>query len=130
MMLFSALHSDPGTFHLLAAAVINICRADAPALRRNALESRIERLPPVPMGPQTRLRRRFSAVEANSYLTFFQLHSSSSATSIASPVELPCPISERAMRIVTISSGWITTQAVTSEAFSEAPFLANAEEEK
>src|SRR5207244_13023490 len=68
MTLLSALHSDSGTFHFLAAAVINICRAVAPALRRNVLESRIERLPPVPMGPHTRFRRRFCAVDANSYL--------------------------------------------------------------
>ena len=27
---------------------------------------------------------------------------------------MPCPISERAMRITTLSSGWITTQALSS----------------
>ena len=39
---------------------------------------------------------------------------SSSATSCASPVSVPWPISERAMRMITVSSGWITTQALTS----------------
>src|SRR4029077_2904786 len=47
-------------------------------------------------------------------MTFDQSHSSSSATSWASPVREPCPISERAMRITTVSSGRITTQALTS----------------
>src|SRR6266700_2256135 len=60
---FSASHSDPGTFHLCAAA----------------------------------------------------------ATSISRPVELPCPISERATRITTLLSGLMTIQAVNSGPF---PFAA------
>jgi hypothetical protein len=49
-----------------------------------------------------------------SVVTFDQSHSSSSATSCARPVNVPWPISERAMRTTTVSSGLITTQAVTS----------------
>src|SRR5439155_7292235 len=43
-----------------------------------------------------------------------QSHSSSSATSIGSEVKMPCPMSERAMRTRTLSSLWMTTQAVSS----------------
>ena len=72
------------------------------------------RLPPVPISPQTRLRARFCPGVTHSVVTFFQSHSSSSATSWARPVSVPCPISERAMRITQVSSGLITTQALTS----------------
>ena len=44
------------------------------------------------------------------------LNSSSSATSWARPVMVPWPISERAMRMTTVSSGLITTQALISGA--------------
>ena len=46
--------------------------------------------------------------------TLAQSHSSSSATSMARPVSAPCPISACATRIVTVSSGAITTQQVIS----------------
>src|SRR3954465_4802464 len=72
------------------------------------------RLPPVDMSPQARLRARFWPGSTPSVETRRQSHSSSSATSWASPVSVPCPISERAMRITTVSSGRITTQALTS----------------
>ena len=39
---------------------------------------------------------------------------------MASPVKAPCPISARATRIVTVLSGAITTQQVTSDAASAA----------
>src|SRR5688572_19088354 len=71
-------------------------------------------LPPVDIEPQMRFLFTCSLGEAYSVETFFQSHSSSSATSWARPVRLPCPISERAMRITTRSSGWITSQWVTS----------------
>ena len=117
---FSASHSEAGTFHLCAAASISMARAAAPAWRRYSCESRIERLPPVAIEPHTRLRRICSAVETNSVRTFVQSHSSSSATSIGRPVELPCPISERATRITTLLSGLTTIQAVSSGAFASA----------
>ncbi len=72
------------------------------------------RLPPVPMSPQTRLRARFWPGVGYSVLTFFQSHSSSSATSWARPVSVPWPISERAMRMMTSSLGLMKTQAPTS----------------
>src|SRR5262250_2916075 len=72
------------------------------------------RLPPVPISPQTRSRARFCPGVIDSVTTFFQSHSSSSATSWASPVRVPCPISERAMRITQVSSGLTTTQALIS----------------
>ena len=117
---FSARHSAAATFHLLAAAAISISRAVAPALRSSSCDARIERLPPVDMSPQARLRRRLSAGGTNSALTLLQSHSSSSATSIGSAVKLPWPISERATRMITVSSGWITIQAVISGATSPA----------
>ena len=49
-------------------------------------------------------------------VTLLQSHSSSSATSIGSAVSAPWPISERATRMVTVSSGAITIQAVISGA--------------
>ena len=72
------------------------------------------RLPPVEKLPQTRLRATFSPGVGYSVVTFDQSHSSSSATSWARPVSVPWPISERAMRITTVSSGLITTQALIS----------------
>src|SRR5215471_17125177 len=72
------------------------------------------RLPAAPDSPHTRLRPTFVAGVGYSVVTFDQSHSSSSATSWARPVSVPCPISERAMRITTVSSGRITTQALTS----------------
>src|SRR6266849_4895442 len=72
------------------------------------------RLPPVAISPQMRLRARFWPGLTHSTATFFQSHSSSSATNWASPVSVPCPISERAMRITQVSSGRTTTQALIS----------------
>src|SRR3979490_1825880 len=72
------------------------------------------RLPPVDMSPHTRLRDSLCAGVMGSTVTFFQSHSSSSATSWARPVSVPCPISERAMRTTTVSSGRITPQALIS----------------
>src|SRR5580692_7286021 len=72
------------------------------------------RLPPVEYSPQTRLRATFWPGVGYSVVTFDQSHSSSSATSWARPVSVPWPISDRAMRITTVSSGRITTQAFTS----------------
>src|SRR3989442_3674467 len=80
------------------------------------------RLPPVPISPQMRLRARFWPGVIDSVVTFFQSHSSSSATSWARPVRVPCPISERAMRITHVSSGLTTTQASTSTPASPAVF--------
>src|SRR5882724_1356759 len=112
--LFAALHSEAGTFHSLAAAWISIVRAVAPPLRTYSFDSRMPRLPAVKKLPHTRLRTRFCPGVGNSVETFDQSHSSSSATSWARPVRVPCPISERAMRMTTVSSGRITTQALTS----------------
>src|SRR5882762_10165522 len=78
------------------------------------------RLPPVDISPQTRCRARFWPGVIDSVATFFQSHSSSSATSWARPVRVPCPISERAMRITQVSSGLTTTQAWTSAPASAA----------
>src|SRR6266702_7107820 len=72
------------------------------------------RLPPVEKSPQARLRATLCPGVGHSVVTFDQSHSSSSATSWARPVSVPCPISERAMRITTVSSGRIITQALTS----------------
>src|SRR5712672_3923172 len=72
------------------------------------------RLPPVEKSPQARLRATLWPGVGYSVVTFDQSHSSSSATSWARPVNVPCPISERAMRTTTVSSGRITTQALIS----------------
>src|SRR6266446_4049574 len=116
MTLFSARHSEAETPHWRAAAAISISRAVAPALPTYSCELRTARLPPVDMSPHTRLRARFSCGGANSAFTLLQSHSSSSATSMDSAVKLPCPISDLATRMTTVSSGSITTQAVISGA--------------
>src|SRR6202047_4067346 len=72
------------------------------------------RLPPVEKSPQARLRATLWPGVGYSVVTFDQSHSNSSATSWARPVRVPWPISERAMRMTTVSSGRITTQALTS----------------
>src|SRR6516165_4109409 len=72
------------------------------------------RLPAVKKSPQTRLRPTFCPGVGNSAVTFDQSHSSSSATSCARPVMVPWPISDRAIRMTTVSSGRITTQAFIS----------------
>jgi len=74
------------------------------------------RLPPVEKLPHTRWRARFCPGVGYSVVTRAQSHSSSSATSWARPVSEPWPISERAMRMMTRSSGCTTTQAVSSGA--------------
>src|ERR1700720_4559583 len=114
MTLLAAVHSLTGTFQSLAAAWISIMRAVAPPLRTYSCELRIPRLPPVEKSPQTRLRATLLPGVGNSVLTFDQSHSSSSATSWARPVSVPWPISDRAMRMTTVLSGLITTQALTS----------------
>src|SRR5260370_35421922 len=75
---------------------------------------RLPRLPPVDISPHTRLRARFCPAVNCSVATFFQSHSSSSTTSWARPVIVPCPISERAMRITQVSFGFTNTQALIS----------------
>src|SRR3954471_4012632 len=82
------------------------------------------RLPPVPISPQARLLARLRPGVTPSVVTLLQSHSSSSATSCAKPVSVPCPISERAMRITQVSSGLIATQTLTS--LAAAPFCALA----
>src|SRR5688572_30751175 len=72
------------------------------------------RLPPVEKLPHARPRARFWPGVGYSVVTFAQSQSSSSATSWARPVSVPWPISERAMRITTVSSGCTTTQALIS----------------
>src|SRR5579863_6974274 len=52
--------------------------------------------------------------EANSTFTLLQSHSSSSASSMGRPEPVPCPISAIGQRRITVSSGSITTQALTS----------------
>src|ERR1700737_817918 len=71
-------------------------------------------LPPVEKSPQARLRATFCPGVGYSVVTFDQSHSSSSATIWARPVRVPWPISDRAMRTTTVSSGLMTTQAFTS----------------
>src|ERR1700732_2987098 len=114
MTLLAAVHSAAGTFHSLAAAWTSIMRAVAPPLRTYSCEVLMPRLPPVEKSPQTRLRATLWPGVGYSVVTFDQSHSSSSATNWASPVRVPCPISDRAMRMTTVSSGRITTQALTS----------------
>src|SRR6202047_1647517 len=114
MMPVARLHSEAGTSHSLAAAWINIMRAVAPPLRTYSCEARMPRLPPVEKSPQARLRATLCPGVGNSVVTFDQSHSSSSATSWARPVRVPWPISERAILMTTVSSGRITTQALTS----------------
>ena len=86
---FFALHSAAGTSHPWAAAAISISRAAAPAWRTYSCESRIPRLPPVDIDPQIRPRRTCSFTSAYSARTLLQSHSSSSATSIGRPVNVP-----------------------------------------
>src|SRR5262249_24012550 len=112
--LLAALHSEAGTPQASAAAWISMMRAVAPPLRTYSCELRIPRLPPVPKSPHTRWRLTLAPGVGYSVLTFAQSHSSSSATSWARPVSVPCPISERATRITTVSSGRMTTQALIS----------------
>src|SRR5690606_22688625 len=93
---------------------ISIIRAAAPPSRTYWCELRMPRLPEVAKSPQTLSRATFWPGVGYSVLTFDQSHSSSSATSCARPVSVPWPISWRATRITTLSSGLITTQALTS----------------
>ena len=113
-MPLAAAHSATGTFHSFAAAWTNIMRAVAPPLRTYCCDARIPILPPVLKLPHTRLRAALWPGVGYSVVTFDQSHSSSSATSWARPVSEPCPISERAIRMTTVSSGRITTHALTS----------------
>ena len=112
--LLAALHSVAGTPQPLAAAWISMVRAAAPPCRTYSCDMRMPRLPPVEKSPHTRLRATLCPGVGYSVVTFDQSHSSSSATIWARPVRVPWPISERAIRITTVSSGRITTHAVIS----------------
>src|SRR6266699_3544602 len=101
MTLLAAVHSVTGTFHSFAAAWTSIMRAVAPPLRTYSCEVRMPRLPPVEKSPHARLRATLWPGVGNSVVTFDQSHSSSSATSWARPVRVPCPISERARPVPT-----------------------------
>src|SRR5262249_6486657 len=114
MTLLAALHSSAGTPQALAAACTSITRAVAPPLRTYSLDSRMPRLPPVEKLPHRRLRATDWPGVGYSVVTFVQSAASSSATLWASPVSVPCPISDRATRTTTVSSGRITTQALIS----------------
>src|SRR6059036_832805 len=114
MTLLAALHSAAGTLQALAAACTSITRAVAPPLRTYSFDSRMPRLPPVEKLPHTRLRATDWPGVGYSVVTFVQSHSSSSATICARPVRVPCPISERATRMTTVSSGRMTTHALIS----------------
>ena len=72
------------------------------------------RLPAATMSPYSVFSRMLRLTEANSTFTLSQRHSSSSASSIGRPEPVPCPISAMQERNVTVSSGSITTQALTS----------------
>src|SRR3954453_14866121 len=72
------------------------------------------RLPAVWEMPQTRVGATFWPGVGYSVVTRDQSQSNSSATSWARPVSVPCPISTRAMRMTTVSSGLTTTQALSS----------------
>src|SRR2546426_12373845 len=91
---------------------------------------RMPRLPPVDISPHTRLRARFCPAVNCSVATFFQSHSSSSTTSWARPVSVPCPISERAIRITQVSLGFTNTQALISAPAAAAACAAALERPK
>src|SRR5262245_37460496 len=114
MTLLAVVHSDAGTPHWLAAACTSIMRAAAPPLRTYSFDWRMPRLPPVEKSPHTRLRCTLSPGVGYSMTTLFQSASSSSATSCARPVMVPCPISARTTRMAVTLLGRITTQTVIS----------------
>ena len=126
MILFAATHSATGTPQRRAAALVSIRRAAAPAVRKYSWLSRIDRLPPVSMVRKIRLRRRCSLVDAYSAWTLLQSQPNSSATSMGRPVKLPWPISTRATRMMMVSSGRISIQAVTSGVFSASARVCSA----
>src|SRR3954462_15654141 len=95
-------------------------RAVAPPRRTYSFDSRMPRLPPVEKSPHARLRATLCPGVGYSVVTFDQSHSSSSAHICARPVNVPWPISLRAIRITTVSSGRMTTHALTSGAPSAA----------
>ena len=111
-----ALHSLTGTPHCVAAAWVSMAFAAAPPLRTYSTEARMPRLPPVDMSPQARLLAWLTSGATYSARMKRQSASSSSATSWAKPVSVPCPISERAIRTVVMSSGASVTQMPTSTA--------------
>src|SRR5262245_22018227 len=84
------------------------------SLRTYSFDSRMPRLPPVEKLPHTRLRATLWPGVGYSVVTLDQSHSSSSATIWARPVMVPWPISDRATRTTTVSSGRTTTQALIS----------------
>ena len=95
----SARQAAAATFQRAAAAATSISRAWAPARRIGFHSERMARLPPVLMSPYT------LAGTACSMRTLPHSAPSSSATSMASAVLEPWPISVRAMSTVTVPSG-------------------------
>ena len=84
---FSATHSSFATFHVCAAAAINISRAVAPILRNAANRLLIAPLPPATCDPNV------LSNGAGSTFIFFQSTPNSSATINGKDVFTPCPIS-------------------------------------
>ena len=108
-MWLTAVTSEAGTPHCLAAAWISISRAAAPAWRKCWKKWRVEREPSVSWLP-----KRVSSPQAWTTFTFDQSASSSSATVKATEVRIPWPMSERWLVTVTVPSGAIATKTFGS----------------
>ena len=133
MIDFSILSSVAGTPHFAAAAASNTLRALAAAMRMGSQPSRVDVEPPVSCTPSTRAVVIIAAciaagalsasavtlpytalISACSTRTLLQSASSSSATSMASTVYTPCPISWRGTCTTTVLSGNILSHALNA----------------
>src|SRR5262252_3102182 len=101
-----------GAPHCSAAASIRRSRALAPACCRYWRLMRTELLELVAIRPYTLFSRTWRFTDAYSARTFDQSHSSSSTIIFANDVNVACPISDWATRIVTVSSGATTSHGL------------------
>jgi hypothetical protein len=114
--------SPAGTPQAWAAADTSIARAVAPAVRYCRYELAMADEPPVPCMPKARLAYSFTLAPAYSVRTSDQSASSSSATSVASPVVLPWPISWCLLTMVTrLSAPMLTNWLGSKTAWAAAP---------
>ncbi|HEY8067389.1 MAG TPA: hypothetical protein VIF38_00720 [Burkholderiales bacterium] len=111
------MSADASTPHFWAAAETSIMRAWAPATRSFSQPSRTEVEPPVIWPPSMPLMYT-SPGGAKSTLTLLRSTSSSSATRVGRAMTTPCPISERAQRMVILLSLPTRIQALIADSLA------------
>ena len=98
----------------------HFARGWRPPCARSPATQRTPWLPPVDIEPQTRCRRQVLVRRGELGAHLGPVAIELLGDELRQRRDVPCPISDRAMRMTTRSSGWITIQALTSVALPPA----------